>query len=383
MERADVSARDFHVRGFALRPLGRVRFELGLDVNGRYGLEALDIGLLYSRDGALTRTNTNVSVGNARRLDAGLYASLAAGLARALALAGGVRVDRVTTHNVAGFFGDRSTENAAASGFVALTAGPFSGLTATLQLARGFRDPVLSDRYFRGPSGRGFITGNPRLDPETSLQVDGSLRYSLGRVHASLFGYEYRFEDLIERYQSETDFFFFRNRGRARIHGVELELQSDLAAGFRLSLAGHVVRGRALADGTGLDDSPPDTLILELRSGFGRGFVQARGGLYARQDRPGPNEQERDGYSLVDASGGLRLGPGVELRALVRNLFDEEHLASPDARAPLAAGRSPPAARRRSARRSRSERRAFGAADCFPSASQRSSDTSTCHGRGA
>ena len=48
-----------------------------------------------------------------------------------------------------------------------------------MQVARGFRDPVLSDRYFRGPSGRGFITGNPDLDPETSVQFDVGVRYTV------------------------------------------------------------------------------------------------------------------------------------------------------------------------------------------------------------
>ena len=42
----------------------------------------------------------------------------------------------------------------------------------TAQVARGFRDPILSDRFYRGPVGRGFIEGNPDLKPETSLQFD-------------------------------------------------------------------------------------------------------------------------------------------------------------------------------------------------------------------
>ena len=87
------------------------------------------------------------------------------------------------------------------------------------QVSRGFRDPVLSDRYFRGPSGRGFITGNPDLDPETSLQFDLSTRYSVGRTQLAMFVYQYRIDDLVERYTTETDFFFFRNRGRARLRG--------------------------------------------------------------------------------------------------------------------------------------------------------------------
>ena len=44
IERADVSAKDFHVKGTAQKQVvGRARVEFGVDVNGRYGLEALDI----------------------------------------------------------------------------------------------------------------------------------------------------------------------------------------------------------------------------------------------------------------------------------------------------------------------------------------------------
>ena len=113
-------------------------------------------------------------------------------------------------------------------------------------MARGFRDPVLSDRYFRGPPGRGFITGNPELEPESSFQVDLGLRYTASRVRAATYFYDYRIDDLIERYQTETDFFFFRNRGRARLRGFEAEIQGDLGWGLSLEVSvPGVARARA------------------------------------------------------------------------------------------------------------------------------------------
>ena len=141
------------------------------------------------------------------------------------------------TKNVGGYFGDRSTSNAAASGFGALTIGPFQGFSVTGQVSRGFRDPVLSDRYFRGPSGRGFITGNPDLEAETSLQFDLAARYTMARTQFGVFFYQYRITDLIERYQTQTDFFFFRNRGRARLRGFEVEARSALGRGYSVELA--------------------------------------------------------------------------------------------------------------------------------------------------
>ena len=79
---------------------------------------------------------------------------------------GGLRGDRVETAQ-RGRLLRRPLDRprARCPGYAALTAGPFRDVTTYFQVARGFRDPLLSDRYFRGPSGRGFITGNPDLDP--------------------------------------------------------------------------------------------------------------------------------------------------------------------------------------------------------------------------
>jgi outer membrane receptor protein involved in Fe transport len=340
VERADVSAKDFHLRGFADRPLGAASLELGLDVNGRHGLRALDVNETYDADGALARTTTNVSVDDARRLDAGIYANVRAAARSWLAVGGGLRADRVSTVNRGGYFGDRDTANGAVSGYASVTLGSFGGFELTAQAARGFRDPLLSDRYFRGPTGRGFITGEPGLRSETSRQLDVAARYAARRWRAAAYAYDYRIMDLIERYQTETDFFFFRNRGRARLRGLELEAQADPSAGWRLEAAGHLLRGRALDDGSFLDDVPPLTVSGRITRNFGRGFAQLRGAWYAEDDRPGPTEQARDGYGLLDLAGGWRLGPELELRALFRNLLDAAYRVSPDARATLAPGRS-------------------------------------------
>ena len=46
---------------------------------------------------------------------------------------------------------------------------------------------------------------------------------------------------------------------------------------------------------------------------------------------------EPEGYALLDAAAGIRLGP-VEVSLLGRNLLDEAYLVSPDSRAVLAPG---------------------------------------------
>lgn len=337
IERADVSARDFEARAYAERYFGSTRLEFGLHANGRFDLHALDVSLVYTEPNDPVE-NVNVSVDDADKTDLAAYLAADVPLTSKLLLSAGARGDAVSTENKGGYFGDRSTSNGAFSGFLALTAGTFGGFSTTAQIARGFRDPTLSDRYFRGPSGRGFITGNPDLEPETSLQVDLALRYSGPWYRVAVYGYQYEIENLIERYEDTPDNFFFRNRGEARLRGVELEVSADLPGGFTLGLAAQFERGVTLDDDAPLDDIPPESIVLQARKSFRSAFAQLRVGAYANDDNPGPTERDTPGYAIVDLGGGWYVTPWLELQAYVRNLLDQKYLASPDARAVLAPG---------------------------------------------
>jgi hemoglobin/transferrin/lactoferrin receptor protein len=341
IERADIDAKDFHVKGSGQRSIGKARLEVGLDINGRFGLEAFDIIQRYDLSGALTSETINESIDNAWRTDVGAYAQVEMAVTPVVWLSGGIRGDHVGTENNGGFFGDRSTSNGAFSGFAATTIGPFSGFSITGQASRGFRDPTLSDRYFRGPSGRGFITGNPDLEPETSLQFDVAARYTMARTQLAFFYYHYRIDDLIERFSPQTDFFFFRNRGRGIIKGFEVETHTDLGRGYSLEIGGQVGRGELDDDGSNLDDISPDSLLMLFRKDFGdRAFGQIRMALLDNDARPGPSEVDAPGATIFDLAGGWRFTRNLELRGAVRNLLDDSYYASPDPRWVWAAGRS-------------------------------------------
>lgn len=340
VERADVSSKDFQVRGKAESLAGPAKLTIGLDLNGRFGLHALDIVERYDLSGALASTVETVSIDGARRTDIGVFGQAEAALGKGVAAAAGLRGDYVTTRNRGGHFGNRSTANGAGSGFVSLTGSIAPGLSVTGQVSRGFRDPTLSDRYYRGPTGRGFITGNPDLDSETSLQFDGGVRYTASGYRLAFYAFEYRIHDLVERYETETDFFFFRNRGRARIRGLELEAQADLAQGFSVELTGQIQRGLALDDDQPLDDISTDTVAAQLRKELGRGFAQVRAAVYATDDRPGPSERTVGAHTLLDVMAGYRLHRHLDLRVVGRNLLDQAYLLSPDSRAVLAPGTS-------------------------------------------
>ena len=341
IERADVSAKDFHVKASGRRDLERVRLEFGVDLNGRFDLKALDTAITYTPEGNIAEQTDNPSVDGARRTNAGAYVQANVTAAPALRVAAGLRADRVTTRNPGGYFGDRTTSDGALAGFGSITAGPVNGFSVTGQVARGFRAPTLSDRYFRGPSGRGFITGNPDLGPETSLQFDLAARYAHGGTQLAVYAYHYAIDDLIERYSTAPDFFFFRNRGEARLRGIELEARTDLGAGVALEGGVNIGRGRALDDDGYIDDMAPDMLFVVARKDIGtKGFAQVRASLLAEDDRPGPSEIVAPGAQVIDLTGGWRLAPNLELRGIIRNLLDDAYYASPDPRWVYAPGRS-------------------------------------------
>ena len=313
----------------------------GADVQGRYGLEALDTALAYNLAGDVTSETTTVSIESARRTAAGLFAQTDAQLARWARLSGGIRVDAVRNTNEGGFFGDRSVSNAALAGLVAVTLAPTARLTITGQVARGFRDPILSDRFYRGPVGRGFIEGNPDLKPETSLQFDLTARYTAGPVQLAAAGYHYRITDLVERYTVTPTLFRFRNRGRGELRGVEVEAQTTLPRGFALAATAEASQGRDGTDHTPLDDVAPPAVSVTLRYAAGaRVASYVRVKAFGSHDAAGPSEVATQSYTMADAGVSWHVTPHLEVRGAMRNLLNEAYQSSAGPRWVWAPGRN-------------------------------------------
>ncbi|MBI4916355.1 MAG: TonB-dependent receptor [Acidobacteria bacterium] len=336
---ADVDANDYGLRLEAERPIGATRLLLGVDASGRYGLAAVNDTSKYGLDGSLTSFVHEVSIESARRDDLGAFVALNGSLG-IVSLSMGLRGDQVKSENSGGYFGDRDTSNSSLSGFAAATFALTDGLELALQGAHGFRDALLSDRYYRGISGRGFITGNPDLESETSNQLDVALRYRGESWQLALYGYLYRIDDLIERYKS-GDNYYFRNRGEAEMKGVELE--GSLALSPRVTLQGglQLPHGEIRDDGRPTDGVPADGGFVVIRQELSPSWWWlARVASYTRDSNAGPTEQEIPGYTLFDAGVGYRLSELLELQLYGRNLTDRAYSSSADSAAVLAPGRS-------------------------------------------
>ena len=334
-----VDANDYSIRADAERLLGDWRMVLGADLSGRYNLEATNEYTTYGDGGTPIKNDRTNSIEDAHGNDFGLFIAIGRAVGR-WQLDIGLRGDGVWSANRGGYFGDRSTFNSALSGFAAAGVELVSDLELTAQVARGFRDPLLSDRYYRGESGRGFITGNPELEPETSLQLDIALTYSPDTMAVGLYLYRYDISDLIERYRLDEDY-FFRNRGEAEITGVEVEAGLVVGNSIEIQFGAQVLKGEIAEDGSPTDGVPPPGVFAVLRgSPDSRWWWMVRGAAYARDDRPGPTEREIPGYGVLDAGAGYALANWLEISLLGRNLLDHSYFVSSDEDAVLAPGRS-------------------------------------------
>lgn len=336
---AVVTANDLLLRAAATRATGRARLQAGLDLNSRFNLHAT--GMTESFDAGDTPLGrvTELSVENARKRDLGLFAICDWSVATNWALSAGARVDRIDTANRGGFFGDRSRDDTALSGQTALTWAPLPALSIALQAASGYRDPTLSDRYFRGVSGRGFVVGNPDLRPERSLQFDTAVRWERARHSLALLAYHYRIRNLVERFRNGADY-NFRNRGVAEVRGLEIEAAMPLRRRFSVLANASVARGAALSDGAPLDDIAAPNAHLALHWAGTRASAFIHGFFFARDNRPGPVEVARPGYATMDLGVGWRISQQAEIRLHGRNVTDRAYAGSADANASFAPGRS-------------------------------------------
>lgn len=339
IDRSDVLADDASLRFVAGRPFAGGRLQLGLDAGGRFSLEAKTDRINFAADGeTVASASPATPIEDAQQTGAGLFATWKRPLGARLTLDLGLRGDHLEAENRGGFFGDHAEQDTALSGNLALSAELGAGWSASLSGSQGFRSPTLSDRYFRGPSGRGFVIGNPDLGAESSRQFDLAVRYGRGRTALGIYAYHYTIEDLVERFPSGSNF-EFRNRGEAKIRGLELEGQRVFSAHWSGDIGLAVADGEA--DGSDpIDDISPPNGWVTARYSFERGYLYGRVTAALAKTDPGPIEVERPGFLTYDLGAGYRILGDLEVRLIAKNLGDRRYIPNADGAATFAAGRS-------------------------------------------
>jgi len=210
-----------------------------------------------------------------------------------------------------------------------------SRLYVTANVGRAFKAPTLQERFFAGTAQVGYLYGNPALNSEKSLNLDGGLKFQSDNFSGEFSLFQNRIDNFIvmKPISAAADTFLYNNVGKAVLFGGELHIQYNVTRRISLLVNSSYTRGKDETSGDALPKIPPFQGIFGLRfDGTGRAYwIEFNGRLVAAQDRVADNEPTTDGYQLFNFSSGLNIQSVIRtsfplhLTFHIRNLFDKSY----------------------------------------------------------
>jgi hemoglobin/transferrin/lactoferrin receptor protein len=307
-----------------------LRVEAGVDYFGRGGAKAFNRFTSFDESGAVTEVVDENPFTSGRRTDLGFFLSADIFKVRRLDILGGARWDVIRQQALPldAASAERS-KRTQATGFAALSYDLGRGLVAFANVSKAYRVPSLSELFYTGISGRGYIVGNPDLVPETSFNLDGGFKLMGRRFFAGLYGFRYEIENMIERYRIDPTTRTYGNIEKGRIEGLEFELDYFVLPGWKLFGNAAALRGRSVLTGDPLNDIPPFSVHAGTRVWVRRFTAELSGTFRLKKDSPGPDEIGIPGSTIVNLRTGYRWS-ALEVFVTLSNLFDAAYLARPD-----------------------------------------------------
>jgi outer membrane receptor protein involved in Fe transport len=322
-----------------------IRLEGGMDYFGRGGAQALNTYTSFDSSGAVTAVQEEISFTRGRRGDLGFFLSFDYFGIKRVDILGGARLDLLGTSALPGGTaapepdGVVRTRKTKPTGFVGLSYNLVKNVFAFVNLSRAYRLPSLNELYYTGISGRGFIVGQPGLLPETSLGLDGGVRWLGRRLFAGLYAFSYEIDDMIERYRLDPLTYTYGNIEKGRVRGLELEAEFFVQPGWKLFGNMYAIRGRSLQTGSPLNDIPPLRIYGGTRVWAGPFSGEVSVAFNLRKDDPGPAEVAIRAWQFVSLKTGYARGPWNIYLALA-NVFNATFIARADSEAMVEPGRN-------------------------------------------
>lgn len=215
------------------------------------------------------------------------------------------------------------------TGAIDLAYDVLSQVTVGIGYGTAFRAPNASERFLSFPAF-GFFA-NPALEPETSRNLEASLKARLGKSQTvAIHVFENRIKDLIG---TETDPVTFEttyvNVDKARITGAELDYQLALGD-WGLGLNGSLQKPKNEVTGERLLRRARKSATVDLTRRIGEHRigvnVQTVGDRSDVDFSSFPSQPVKNGgYALVNLAGELKLPYHLSLSAKVENLLDHDY----------------------------------------------------------
>lgn len=289
-------------------------------LEGSFGVQSV------RRDFRAVGDEAFVSPTETRSLGAFLFETFDTGV---WGLEGGIRLDRIDLENVSG--ADRSFDTVNASFGAHRHVG--DDLFLGLAVSRTERAPTDVELFANGPhlATQQYEVGNPSLQAETGVTIEGSARWESGPLRLDGSVYQFAFSNFI--YLNPTGDIedglpvFETVQADSVFTGAEIEAGLELgkAAGadWRGRFAVDVVRAK-LSSGGNLPRIPPASATLGLKAEAGRLRAGADLRWVAEQARVTDYELPTDSYVTLGAHLTYDLTDQSQLIFEANNLTDEE-----------------------------------------------------------
>ena len=317
------------------------RLKGGLDFFGRFGAKARNIYTYFDSPESEARSVEEVPFTDGRRQDWGFFLSFDYTGIQNLDLVGGFRFDWLRMKAYPGNEPPaQENYHHTWTGFLGASVKFTTEVVAFINFSRAFRAPSLSERFYTGITGRGYIIGEPGLNPESSLNLDLGLKFIFKRYFAALYLFRYRIDDMVERYRSEENIYTYGNIEKGQIQGLELEMEYFPMPRWKIFGNFYSFKGLSQLTDDSLNDIPPLRLFLGTRVWKGHFWGEISASFQKEKKDPGPTEISIPGFEVVNFQVGFFLNSTFRFYLSVSNLFNKTYLARPDPDSMEAPGRN-------------------------------------------
>lgn len=254
----------------------------------------------FDNEGNVINTSFYSSIRNVKRNDYGIFVSFD-NRWRNLSFDVGARYDyfNLSADNTELIDVNKFSSNAV-TGFVASLYKFPRDIIFIGRVGRAYRLAGLSERFYVGITGRGYVIGDPNLSAEKSINFDMGIKVVKRNYYVGVYGFYYKINDMVERYKVSSSIYTYGNIESGVIKGLEGEIEFYPMQGLKVYASIMNYLGKSEATGDYLNDIPPFRAISGVKLFKGGYWIELEGIYQHRHTHIGPAEIKIPSYIVLN-----------------------------------------------------------------------------------
>ncbi len=307
----------------------KMKLTFGLDSFLRSNCNAKNTYRNFSSIGELVSVTEEQSIKNGSMANAGLFLTIDYWGLKPFDLVAGLRGDTFFLRSeIPEPIKNKITENAL-TGFLGLSIEVKRNIFLFSNISTAYRVPDLSERFYTGITGRGFIIGNPDLKSERSLNMDLGVKIAKDNLYWGFYLFNYSMKDLVERYRKEGKLYSYQNMDKGYLRGMETEIEYYPFQGLKFYANFNLCEGKSTLKNIPLNDVPPPNILLGSKIWKGKFWGDFSCYMQKKLEKPGPSEIPIAGFSVFNFHFGYYDG-ARRFFIKIDNIFNKSYKPRPD-----------------------------------------------------